>query len=250
MIDKIPQYAYSLMGAVVIFLVFPKHPQAQVLERSSYGVSYIKDPAQYALTVARDPAKELIELHSIMPQLVYDLRYAGPANFTHAPLYPPGTNYSFLRQPAAVALQKVQAELNKQGYGLKIFDSYRPYEVTIRFWEQIADERYVAHPGKGSGHNRGLAIDCTVIELRSGKELDMGTGFDNFSDTAHQHFDKLRENVLLNRKLLRDLMSQYGYVPLETEWWHYYWPNNRDYEVLSLSHEEIARWKSQIQRLN
>lgn len=88
MIDKIPQYAYSLMGAVVIFLVFPKHPQAQVLERSSYGVSYIKDPAQYALTVARDPAKELIELHSIMPQLVYDLRYAGPANFTHAPPLP------------------------------------------------------------------------------------------------------------------------------------------------------------------
>lgn len=250
MIYKIPQYAYSLQWALVIFLVFPKHPQAQDLKRSSYGVSYISSPAAYARTVAQDSLKLLIELKEQIPGLLYDMRYAGTNNFTRTPLYPVGTQQNYLRRPAVIALQKVQAELQKRGIGLKIFDTYRPYEVTIRFWEMIGDERYVAHPGKGSGHNRGLAIDCTLIHLETGQELEMGTSFDNFSDKAHSNFRDLPVPVLENRRLLRNLMIQYGFQPLETEWWHFYWPNDRNYEVLSLSHKTIARWNQKNRRIN
>src|SRR5437867_1601617 len=82
-------------------------------------------------------------------------------------------------------------ELNEKGLGLKIFDAYRPYSVTVKFWELIKDERYVANPSKGSGHNRGIAVDLTIIHLKTNEELNMGTGFDNFTDTAHQAFVNL-----------------------------------------------------------
>ncbi len=103
-------------------------------------------------------------------------------------------NSTFLRLPAALALRKIQYELNAKGYGLKVFDAYRPYSVTVSFWELVKDPRYVAEPTKGSGHNRGLAVDCTILNLTDRKELNMGTGFDNFTDTAHHNFTATTAN--------------------------------------------------------
>ena len=115
----------------------------------------------------------------------------------------------------------------KQGLGLKIWDAYRPYAATQLMWNLVKDERYVANPAKGSGHNRGLAVDVTLINLQTGKELDMGTPYDHFSDTAHQSFVRLAtEDILQNRKLLQATMEAAGFTALETEWWHYYWPKN------------------------
>ncbi len=120
-----------------------------------------------------------------------------------------------------MALQKVQKELNQSGWGLKIFDAYRPYSVTVKFWELVKDERYVANPSKGSGHNRGITVDLTIINLKTRLELNMGTGFDNFSDTAHHSFTNLSEDILQNRILLKTTMEKYGFKAYNEEWWHY-----------------------------
>lgn len=149
-------------------------------------------------------------------------------------MYPANTRNTFTRLPAAKALLAVQNKLNAQGLGLKIWDAYRPYSVTEKFWEMVKDERYVANPAKGSGHNRGIAVDLTVIDLATGKELDMGTGFDNFTDTAHHTFTNLSTTVLQNRKLLKDAMEAAGFVRFESEWWHYSLPNPTNYEILDL----------------
>jgi zinc D-Ala-D-Ala dipeptidase len=217
---------------------------AQTTSVSKYGVPVINKLADYQLTVRNDSAKKMVELLKFIPGIVYDLRYATTTNFTHLQLYVPATHQTFLRVPAARALAAVQQELNAQGYGLKIFDAYRPYDVTVKFWELIKDERYVANPTRGSGHNRGLAVDVTIVELKSHRELDMGTGFDNFSDTAHQDFTALPSNVLANRKRLTDVMEKHGFTKLDTEWWHFFWPNDRNYEVLDIPFDALkGSWR-------
>jgi D-alanyl-D-alanine dipeptidase len=176
-----------------------------------------------------------------MPELVYDLRYATHNNFTQQRLYPKNTREAYLRLPAARALQLVQQQLKEKGLGLKIYDAYRPYMVTVKFWELIKDERFVAHPSKGSGHNRGTAIDLTIINLSTGEELDMGTGYDDFSEKAHHNFQQLPKEVVANRNLLRNLMREAGFVLFETEWWHYSLPNATRFDVLDLSLKKIKR---------
>src|SRR5688572_25675621 len=129
----------------------------------------------YWQQVQQDSLHRMVELRSLIPGIVYDLRYATTNNFTKEKLYKNG-DLSFLRVLPARALQKIQQELNSKGLGIKIFDAYRPYSVTKKMWDLIKDERYVANPSKGSGHNRGLAVDLTIITLNTGQELDMGTG--------------------------------------------------------------------------
>ena len=135
----------------------------------------------------------------------------------------------------------MQLKLNEMGLGLKIFDAYRPYAVTEKFWELVHDERYVANPANGSGHNRGTSLDLTIIYLENGQELNMGTDFDNFTDTAHHSFTNLPESILQNRMLLKSLMEQNGFKALETEWWHYSLPNSKQYELLNLSFKKLSR---------
>lgn len=223
----------------VLFFLHPGCTSAQPSFQQSYGVAAVTDVKAYQALVKADSVKKMTELHFLMPELVYDLRYASVNNFMHRLMYPDNTRFTFLRSAPARALAAVQQELSLQGYGLKIFDAYRPYAITVKFWELVKDERYVANPSKGSGHNRGLAVDLTLVVLESGKELDMGTGFDNFSDSAHQNFTGLTAIALKNRQLLKSIMVKHGFAPLETEWWHYYWPNDRDYEVLDLSFEVL-----------
>ena len=197
--------------------------------------------SEYQKDVARDSSYLLVPLLSRTPGLQADLRYATVQNFVGRKMYPAGTNETYLRKPAADALRRVQAELGRKGLGLKIFDAYRPYEVTCHFWELIRDERYVANPAKGSGHNRGLAIDLTIIKLDNGQELDMGTGFDHFSDSAHHSFTAFTEEILQNRKLLKSLMEKQGFKSLETEWWHYSWPDDKKYPVMNLSFRQLSK---------
>lgn len=222
---------------LLLFILFFFHPgklAAQEIDIKQYGVAVTEDLQAYRAQVRADSSKRMVELQSLIPLIRYDLRYATTNNFMHRRMYTPPPRHTFLRAPAAHALAAVQRELSSKGYGLKIFDAYRPYAVTVSFWELVKDERYVANPSKGSGHNRGLAVDLTIIDQKTGKELDMGTGFDNFTDTAHQTFTGLPEAVLKNRQLLKTTMQNHGFAPLETEWWHYYWPNNKDYEVLNI----------------
>ncbi|MER3463654.1 MAG: peptidase M15, partial [Chitinophagaceae bacterium] len=184
--------------------------------------------------------KPMIEVRTAIPGVEYDLRYATRSNFTGEKLYKSG-KYTFLRSAVIEALMSVQEELRQKKLTLKIFDAYRPYTVTKKMWGLIHDERYVADPSKGSGHNRGIAVDLTIADASTGKELNMGTDFDNFTDTAHQTFKYLPATVLENRMLLKNLMEQYGFKALETEWWHYSWPNNHNYEVLDIDFKKLKK---------
>ena len=177
---------------------------------------------------------KLVELKSIIPTIRYDFKYAGRNNFVGKRMYPSGLKTTFLRIPAAKALIPVQDKLRKEGLGLKIFDAYRPYSVTCAFWKLMQDERYVANPAKGSGHNRGIAIDLTVIDLNSGKELEMGTDFDDFSDKAHHTYTQLPQHILNNRRKLKKIMEDAGFISFETEWWHYSWTNDKNYPVMDI----------------
>ena len=201
----------------------------------------IKNPAELKALYQKDSTLQLVELRSVIPGLVYDLRYATPHNFTGQPLYPRSTRVCYLRWSAARSLQQVAQKLAAQGMGLKIYDGYRPYSVTVKFWELIKDERYVAHPAKGSGHNRGTAVDLTLIDLHTGKELDMGTGYDDFSEKAHHSYTQLSKEVMDNRKLLRTLMTEAGFVIFETEWWHYSLPNASRFDLLDLSFKQLQK---------
>lgn len=221
---------FGILKVLCLFISFCNVSQAQ----NKYGISVIDNKDSYRRSIAQDSSKVMIELKSFVPGIIYDIRYATSHNFTRQRMYTGNIRRTFLRKPAAEALAKVQEELKPMGFGIKIFDAYRPYSVTVRFWELIKDEKYVANPAKGSSHNRGLAVDLTVIDLKTKRELDMGTDFDNFTDSAHHSFEKLKPEVRQNRKLLKDVMKKHGFEMLDTEWWHYAWPNTNEYELLDL----------------
>ena len=172
----------------------------------------------------------MVELKTIVPGIAYDLRYATTNNFMHHQVYKTGNN-TFLRLVVARGLARVQQELNEKNLSLK---SYRKNVGDDK------DERYVADPKKGSGHNRGIAVDLTIIDRKTRKELDMGTGFDNFTDTAHQDFKNLPGEILDNRTLLKTTMEKFGFVALETEWWHFFW-NNPDFELLDIDPKKFKK---------
>ena len=153
-----------------------------------------------------------------------DVRYATANNFTGAPL--PGylANRAFLRREAAAALARVQRDLLPQGLGIKVFDAYRPVRATLAMvdWTQrinrpdLLKDGYIA---SRSRHNLGLAIDCTLIDLATGRELDMGTPFDTFSPAAHTA--NASGQVAVNRQKLKTAMEQEGFVNYDQEWWHF-----------------------------
>ena len=201
-------------------------------------ISVVSEFKTYKKIVENDSLQRMVPLNSYVPTAIVDLRYATSQNFTGHQLYKKEKT-TYLRLTVANALSKVQNELAGAGYSLKIWDAYRPYSVTKKMWDLIGDERYVANPAKGSGHSRGLAIDLTLV--KDGKEVSMGTGFDNFSDSAHHGFTQLPADVLQNRKLLKTTMEKYGFHALDTEWWHYSWPNDRGYEVLDLSFKDLRK---------
>ncbi len=188
-------------------------------------------------SVKSDPAKRLVDLKKMIPGLVMDLRYATTNNFTKTVLYHHPVAY--LRQAPASALKQVQDDLNKKGLSLKLYDAFRPLSVTCKIWRLVPDRRYAANPRKGSNHNRGLAVDLTIIDVKTGRELDMGTPFDSFTDTAHHSFTQLPAQVLANRRLLKSVMRKYGFDIVPDEWWHYQWRNNDDYEVIDLDFDDL-----------
>jgi D-alanyl-D-alanine dipeptidase len=110
-------------------------------------------------------------------------------------------------------------------------------------WIPVKDERYAANPAKGSGHNRGVAVDLTLADSKTHQLLPMPTDFDNFSDSARQDFNGTDAKRIANRNLLKRTMEKYGFIPLPTEWWHFSWPHPGNFEVLDLSFAELEKIK-------
>jgi zinc D-Ala-D-Ala dipeptidase len=241
-IRKLQYWLVLMFFTVIFFLPNSANLAAQEIKPNKYGLTVIDKVADYSLSVATDTSKKLINLSLAVASIKLDLKYNTNDNFTRKKLYSKA-NTTYMRLPAANALQLVQKELTEKGLGIKIWDAYRPYAATELMWDLVKDERYTANPAKGSGHNRGLAVDLTLIDLKTGNELNMGTGFDNFSDTAHHDFVQLPAEVLQNRLLLKTTMEKYGFKALETEWWHYYWINDRGFEILNLSFKQLKKIK-------
>jgi D-alanyl-D-alanine dipeptidase len=225
---------------VLIHFWSPSPGIAQTASPNKYGLPVISNVKTYVHEIQRDSNCKLIELKSLIPTIEYDLKYATTDNFMHRKIYS-SDEYTFLRLPAAKALLEVQTVLKQEGVGLKIWDAYRPYSVTEKFWEAVKDERYAANPAKGSGHNRGIAVDVTLIDLKSGRELAMPTGFDNFSDSAHFSFTSLPEDVLRNRQLLKETMETYGFKSFDSEWWHYSWGDAFKFELMDLDFRAVIK---------
>ncbi len=151
--------------------------------------------------------------------------YATTENFVKTKLY--ACPRCFLRTDVARAVQKVHQQLQQQGYGgLRIFDCYRPHSIQQKMWNIKPDQRYVGNPAKGSDHNRGTAVDLTILD-RHGEPLDLGTPFDEFSSKAHHTYLELSPQVLKNRSLLKKTMASAGFHHIDTEWWHYAWNGNK-----------------------
>lgn len=217
---------------------------AQSVNPNKYGLFVVNDLKTLLHQIEADPKKQMVDLSNIRPALIFDLKYTTADNFMKEILYPP-IQTTWLRKPAAEALQKAANELALLNLGVKIFDGYRPYSVTEKMWEPIKDDRYAADPAKGSGHNRGISIDLTLVDLSSGKELTMPTEFDNFSDTAHHSFMALSPEIIKNRSLLKTVMEKYGFIALSTEWWHFYLPESSEFELLNIPFSELRKLKKQ-----
>lgn len=171
----------------------------------------LQPPADYDTTLWTDISR-------IQPDILVDLRYATTNNFLEKQLYECAR--CFLRPQTAKALQKVHLELREKGYGLLVWDCYRPQSVQRKMWEVMPNPNYVANPDRGSMHSRGVAVDATIVD-ESGTPLDMGTDFDHFGRAAHYDNRDLPEEVLRNRDLLRTTMEKYGLMGIRTEWWHF-----------------------------
>ncbi|MFN7138492.1 MAG: D-alanyl-D-alanine dipeptidase [Limisphaerales bacterium] len=187
---------------------------------------------------AQEKPTDLVDVEKFIPGIVLDIRYATTNNFTGKQVYPVAKCY--LRRATAEKLKKVQEELKKQNLGLKVYDGYRPLSVQKKFWELVPDERYVANPAKGSKHNRGGAVDLTLVDSK-GKELPMPTPYDDFTEKAHQNYSKLPANIIRNRALLRTVMEKHGFKNIRTEWWHFDDTDWQQYDLMDISFDELAK---------
>ncbi|HEX8797894.1 MAG TPA: M15 family metallopeptidase [Terriglobales bacterium] len=187
----------------------------------------------------REP--DLVELVKLDPTIKLDIHYASTNNFMGAPFYSQAR--AFLQRPAAEALVRVNTRLHQQGYGLLIFDGYRPWYVTKMFWDgtPVPDHLYVANPAQGSEHNRGCAVDLTIYDLRTGQPLDMPSGYDEMSARAHSDYagGTLLQNA--NRALLRETMEAEGFEVNPEEWWHFDYKDWRLYPIMNVPFEELGQ---------
>ncbi len=161
-----------------------------------------------------------------------DLRYTTEDNFMKERLYPADSR-CFLRRETAMKLSRVQDALEKEGLGLKLFDGYRPLSVQKKMWARFPVEGYVANPAKGSNHNRGAAVDLTLVDP-SGHELAMPSGYDEFSERAHRDYQQGSRAALKNREILQKAMEKEGFRGITTEWWHFDDLNCKTYPLLDL----------------
>jgi D-alanyl-D-alanine dipeptidase len=159
-----------------------------------------------------------VNLKEYSQDFVYDMKYATTDNFLKAKVY--DCAECFLRLKTVTALVEVNKKFLEKGYKIKIFDCYRPLDIQKKMWKIVSNPEYVANPAKGSIHNRGGAVDITLVDSNE-KELDMGTSFDFFGVEASHNYPKVSEEVKQNRILLKTIMTNSGFNSFDSEWWHY-----------------------------
>ncbi|RZK67684.1 MAG: D-alanyl-D-alanine dipeptidase [Pedobacter sp.] len=218
-----------------LFLTFSFATFAQKSSPSKLVV--VSSYNQYLASIKTNPNNELIEIKKAIPNIKLDIRYAAKNNFMKQVMYKQAR--AFARKPVVESLKKIQRELNKKGYGLKIFDGYRPYAITVEFYKKASDKNFVANPAKGSKHNRGCAVDLTLIDLKTGKEVAMATPYDSFSAAAAANYEQVPAAVKKNRDLLITTMKKFQLNVLDNEWWHYDFSGWQQYDLMDIPFEKL-----------
>jgi zinc D-Ala-D-Ala dipeptidase len=215
-----------------VFHVTPVRPVAELLPLALAA----KPPAESGEFRTAD----LVELTSLDPTIRLDIRYAGTRNFLGTPLYSQAR--AFLQRPAAEALVRVQRSLAAESYGLLVHDAYRPWYVTKIFWDAMPPDlhRYVADPAEGSRHNRGCAVDLTLYDLKTGREIDMPSVYDEPTERAYPNYAGGTAAQRAARDLLRRHMEAEGFTVYEFEWWHFDYRDWKTYAIENVRFEDIS----------
>jgi D-alanyl-D-alanine dipeptidase len=182
---------------------------------------------------------DLLELVKLDSTIHLDIRYATNNNLVGRPVYKEAR--AFLQRPAAEALVKVNEELKLLGYGLLVFDGYRPWSVTKLFWNitSLENKIFVANPKEGSRHNRGCAIDLSMYKLESGKEVQMTGQYDEMSERSDINYTGGTLEQRTFRDLLKSKMEDNGFTVYEYEWWHYDYQGWETYRIQNIQFSEI-----------
>jgi zinc D-Ala-D-Ala dipeptidase len=185
----------------------------------------------------REP--ELRELVKLDPTIKLDIRYATRNNFLGRPVYKEAR--AFLQKPAAEALVRAHQRLRQQGYGIVVFDGYRPWAVTKIFWDVTPPDKkiFVADPSQGSRHNRGCAVDLSMYELSTGKIVQMPSEYDEMTERSHINYACATPETKRLRDLLRSAMESEGFAVYEPEWWHYDYKDWKEYPILNVAFSKI-----------
>ena len=197
-------------------------------------------PARKASSLAAGDPKRLVELVKLDPTIRLDMRYATANNFTGRVLYDEAR--AFLTIAAAQALVRANAAARAEGFGLTIYDAYRPWRVTKQLWDATPvgpKKDYVANPKRGSKHNRGCAVDLTLHELKTGVLVEMPTEFDDFSEKAHRNYAGASAVATANRARLERYLQAEGFVGLSNEWWHFDFTGWEEFPVMDVPFDKI-----------
>lgn len=181
---------------------------------------------------------DLVDITTIIPGVQLDIVYATKNNFTRSVVYAQAKCY--LRRSVANALLDAQQEFKKLGYSVKVWDAYRPFSIQKKFWELCPDPRYVADPAKGSKHNRGAAVDITLIDLKTNKELVMPSAFDDFSEKAHLNYTAMSPEAAKNCRLLQAMMIKHGFISQPNEWWHFDYKSWKTFDLLDIPFSDLS----------
>jgi len=184
---------------------------------------------------------DLVELVNLEATIKLDIRYATTNNFLSTPVYTQAR--AFLQRPAAEALLRAHRELKAQGYGLIIHDGYRPWYVTKIFWDATPNDKkiFVADPAAGSKHNRGCAVDLSLYDLKTGKEVKMPSGYDEMTDRAFADYAGGTADERARRALLRQAMEKQDFKVNPKEWWHFDYKDWNRYPILNVKFEDLGQ---------
>ncbi len=184
---------------------------------------------------------DLVELVTLDPTIKLDIRYATTNNFLGTPVYTQAR--AFLQRPAAEALLRTHRELKAQGYGLIIHDGYRPWYITKIFWDAVPNDKkiFVADPAEGSKHNRGCAVDLSLYDLRTGKEVTMPSGYDEMTDRAYADYAGGTVEERERRAILRQAMEKQGFKVIPKEWWHFDYQDWKRYPIMNVKFEDLGQ---------
>lgn len=208
---------YTSLLLIIIFFISCKSTESKLSNKKELlKNNYLKGNSIALYEGINDTT--FVKLKNFSGDFVFDMKYATDANFLKTKVY--DCDECYLRMKTIKNLIDANAEFQSLGYKIKLFDCYRPLDIQKKMWEIVPNADYVADPKKGSIHNRGGAVDITLVD-RDGKELDMGTSFDFFGPEAAHNYQGVSRKIRKNRTLLKEIMLKHNFKSFDSEWWHY-----------------------------